>query len=69
MTLETRSKDGTKTKWCSVVYAGILSIKPNHLYIQRRYKRNKKEFVREHFIPLAVIEFWTIRKAVRNNGR
>lgn len=62
MILETRSKDGIKTKWCSVVYAGILSTKPNHLYIQRRYKRNNKEFVREHFIPLAVIEHWNIRK-------
>lgn len=62
MILETRSKDGTNTKWCSVVYAGILSTKPNHLYIQRRYKRNNKEFVREHFIPLAVIERWNIRK-------
>ena len=62
MILETRSKDGIKTKWRSVVYTGILSTKPNYLYIQRRYKRNNKEFVREHFIPLAVIECWGIRK-------
>lgn len=68
MILETRSKDGIKTKWCGVVHAGILSTKPNHLYIQRRYKRNNKEFVREHFIPLAVIERWSIRKAVRGDG-
>ena len=62
MILETRIKNGAKTKWCSVVSAGILFAKPNHLYIQRRYKRNNKEFVREHFIPLEVIEGWSIRK-------
>lgn len=64
MILEIRSKDGTKTKWRSVVYAGILSTKANHLYVQRRYKRNDKEFVREHFIPLEVIERWNIRERV-----
>ena len=62
MILETRSKYGIKTKWCSVVYVGTLSTRPNHLYVQRRYKRNNKEFVREHFIPLEVIERWNIRK-------
>ncbi|SMC38371.1 hypothetical protein SAMN02745168_0622 [Papillibacter cinnamivorans DSM 12816] len=61
MILEIRNQNHELKKFCCVVFAGILRSYPDKIYVQQRYKRSGKAYIRERFIPKEEVSTWTVR--------
>lgn len=61
MILEIYGKDGSHLKVSCVYSAAVLRSRPNEFYYQTRRTRKGNETVREHFVPLNLIDGWEVR--------
>lgn len=60
MVVEVCMKDGSRDKYCKVVYCGVLGSHRDELYIQTRARGNAKET----FIELATVDSYHVRNPI-----